>query len=208
VAWGGRNDLVAYATGTWDQLCVLDQQGRIYCAGISYADTPVLQDPQGSAHSRFWVSPGGGVQADDTTLLRADQSRTECKVTTQGLQCTGVSAPFGNPGSVVMGGGISPFQSVSQGLPLLGFSACWLESTGDVTCEFRSLFSGGPGPSSGSMRVFPGRVALALATQYYTNQICAVFADASVECVRVTINTQTAVVGPSAPAGSAMIGCP
>jgi hypothetical protein len=37
VPWGGRNDVVAFATGTWGDVCILDQQGSIYCAGTGYS---------------------------------------------------------------------------------------------------------------------------------------------------------------------------
>jgi hypothetical protein len=89
-------------------------------------------------------------------------------------------------------------------LLIIGESACWLEATGSVYCGFQTITT----PREGRMEVFPGRTALALATQYRSNQICAVFADGSVDCVRVKINTGAITQGPSAPPGSAMIGCP
>lgn len=164
--------------------------------------TPVAIDQQGG-HTRFWVTSGGGVQADDTSILRADQSRTVCNVTTLGLQCS-PGLEFGTPGSVVMGGGISVTANTSH-LPFLPGPACWLESTGEAFCGLHAQL---PTRINKTMTLFGGRPALALATQFYTNEICAVLADGAVECVRVAIDTGTTVSGPSAPAGSAMIGCP
>lgn len=204
IAWGGRHDVVAFGIGTWNDVCVLDQRGSIDCAGVVYGSTPIQFD-QSVGHTYFWMTPGDDVLAEDTSVLRADQSRTECKLTTLGLQCTSASsAPFGTPGAIVMGGGTYPFTSFSTPA-FIGASACWLESTGNVYCGFAG---GIIPPKEGRMQVFPGRPALALATQFYSNQICAVFADGSVDCVRVTIDTATTTAGPSAPPGSAMIGCP
>lgn len=188
--WGSETHLVAFGTGTWDQICALNDVGVVYCAGDKFGPTPVPYGGGSSGHSKFWIAANGYLLVDDDSLYRAGEGRTECEVTAKGLECSGPDT-FGAAGQVVMGGGT-------------GKSVCWLESSGGVYC---SEWNWGAAEQPKEISVFSDRVALALAVPVYADTICAVFTDASVACATVDITAGTATLGAHAPAGSALLGC-
>lgn len=181
VQWGGASNLVALATGTWDQMCALDSAGGVYCSGYRYGLVPRLQPPSG-VHSKVWVPIFDTAAIDDPGVWRAGESRTVC-VVAGSLNCG--SNAFGS-GSVVSGGTISFFpeedfpSSPGWACPpgMYGYGpACWLEASGSVACrrcnsagimEDRSYFA-------------PGKI-LALGLNYYGNNLCAVYQDGSLWC--------------------------
>lgn len=166
--WGSLNNLVAIGTGTFDQLCGIDKTGVIYCSGIEITPTPSVQDG-GRTHSSFWVAVTGELRADDATVLRASANRSDCQVTPAGLNCYGMV--FGIPGNIVNGN-----QTRRAGSSALG-RTCWLSSDGKVTCSIyqaQDNYTIEPIFTSGSV--------LALASDMYTDSLCAVYSDGSLAC--------------------------
>lgn len=199
VTWGVPN-LVAIGSGTWDQMCALQTTtGKVYCSGYNFGATPVLQGGAGPPAS-FWVTTFGGVNIDDTTLLRASESRTECKVTAAGLTCGSTS--FGTSGHVVMGGNVARVPGTAGGpggyCSELQGPACWLETDGSVRCVSCGTGSGGALVHS---TLVAGN-AIALGVNYYSSLVCAVLNDGSVTC-----QGAPGAAVPSAPAGSALTTC-
>jgi len=189
VQWGLPN-LVAMGTGTWDQFCVLDTAGNVYCAGNGFAPSPVLEGGSGP-HSSFWVTTFGSVLIDDTTVLRAVESRTECRISPSGLTCPGLSSPLGPAGHVVMGGLIQGLPDGPPGPPppgrdptcsMLMGAACWLTDEGIVQCatctntglQTKSYFGNG--------------TVLDLGLNAYGNNLCAVYGDGSLWCMGSNTN--------------------
>jgi hypothetical protein len=173
VPWGDATNLVALATGTWDQFCAIDTEGSVSCSGYQFGTTPIPQGRTGG-HLGFWVTTYGVVELDDMSTLRASESRTECRITEQGLTCP-AQQPLGPPGHIVAGAGMSRVPGSTPGtcggLALGG--ACWLTDAGDVECA-----------SCGSRRTFfePGHV-IALGVNFYGASLCAVYADGSLWCL-------------------------
>jgi len=167
--WGTLNNLVAIGTGTFDQLCGIDQTGKIYCSGSGIGTTPVVQDG-GKLHSFFWQDTFGMLKADDLSVLRASAGRTECQVQAAGLRC--FAGTFGTAGNVVDGSEVASVAGV--GMP----DACWLTSEGKVMCARHDMMG------NVSMKpAFSGGTVLSLAANLYTNSMCAVFNDGSLYCV-------------------------
>ena len=182
VTWG-RPNLVGFGSGTWDQMCALDTQGIVACSGYMFGLSPVVQP--GSGHHSVWVTTFGEAQIDDPDVLRAGEGRTECAVSAaRGLLCQDTG--YGKPGHVVAGGMGQAWDDHSyDGRP------CWLEDSGHVEC---AAYPSAP---------FGDQIALALATNYYTKELCAVLQDGSVDCVRGNLESDHR----RAPAGSALIDC-
>jgi hypothetical protein len=182
VSWG-RANLVGFASGTWDQMCALDQQGIVACSGYSFGLSPVVQP--GSGHHSVWVNTAGEAKIDDPDVLRAGEGRTECVLTlARGLVCEGTG--YGKPGHIVAGGmGDSWDENHYDARP------CWLDDKGHVEC------AGYPAAP------FEDQIVLALATNYYAKDLCAVLQDGSVDCVRGNLDSDHL----RAPAGSALIDC-
>jgi hypothetical protein len=162
VAWGSHTDLHRLATGTWDQICGLTDGGDAYCAGYGFDTTPVAQ----GAHTSVYVDTFGQANFDSATVVRVPNSRTECKITVDGFACGG-PAPYGNGGQVVDG-------TVQDG------RACWLESDGKVTC---TPWSFGPPGAPVFAPTFTARPVLAIAANFYSDAICAVYDDGSIACM-------------------------
>ena len=121
---GTATNLVAIATGTWDQFCSLDTQGQVRCSGYMFGSTPV---PAGtSTTGRLWVTEFGTAAIDDPAVFRASNSRSSCKVTAGGLECTpGPGVPSGTAGTVVDGFRFGPPGPIGE-------LRCWLDSGGHV----------------------------------------------------------------------------
>lgn len=153
-----QQNLVALATGTWDQLCALDNMGAVYCAGFMFGNTPVLQ-PR-SMLQRLYVTEFGTSVVDDASVFRVSNGRSTCHVTAQGLECTGVAFPMGTPGAVVDGFRFGPPSP-------MGDERCWLE-LGNVYCTSGERFRNGN--------------VLAIAADFDTTTLCAVFDDGSLWC--------------------------
>jgi hypothetical protein len=191
VRWGAYTDLMAIATGTWDQLCALRQSGEAVCAGFSFGLTPTRVGTATGPGS-LWVDTSGSPHIDDPSVFRAANARTECTVQSAGLSCG--RDLFGSPGAVVDG------TSGSRG------STCWLSSSGTVQCRLRR--------GDVRERFHSGRVLL-LAANYYTDSLCAIYNDGSVWCVgdnwQGKLGTGTAdsllVETMVQPPGSALINC-
>jgi hypothetical protein len=204
VTWGQPN-LVAIGSGTWDQACALDTSKSVYCSGYHFGTSPVMQG-DGGVHTSFWVTTSGMVSLDDTTLLRASESRTDCAIEASGMVCNGTSAgPFGTPGQVVMGGyvrnlpGMGPQPNFcSNGLQA---PICWLESSGRVTCGSCDMTG-----NFGTQSFFMGKSVLALGLNFHGSILCAVLTDGSIDCLGSDASGAT-LNAPQAPAGSVSVAC-
>lgn len=182
VTWG-RANLVGFGSGTWDQMCALDQQGVVACSGYNFGSSPVLQP--GSGHHSVWVNTSGEAKVDDADVLRAGEGRTACVLTAaRGLLCEDTG--YGKPGHIVAGGMGSAWEENHYDA-----RPCWLDDKGHVEC------AGYPAAP------FEDQIVLALATNYYAKDICAVLQDGAVDCVRGNLDSDHL----RAPAGSALIDC-
>jgi cytochrome c peroxidase len=167
------------ATGTWDQLCGVQDDGAVFCS------TSTIWPPRGAgtAMHSFWVSPSGQFYFDNPDVYRASNGRTDALVTIAGLATTFSS--FGTPGKVVDGY-----------IDTMTTRACWLESSGHVIC--RDLMGAmPPGPPSPAYDLFGGGV-LAMAADGYSNNICAAKRDGSLWCMGSNARGQlgTGRIGP------------
>ena len=95
VQWGGRSDVTQVGTGTWDQMCALTASGLVFCSGYNFGVNPI--GVGFSSNGRFVVTTFGQSSIDDPSLWRAAESRTECFVKEQGLECGLGSPPSGTP---------------------------------------------------------------------------------------------------------------
>lgn len=190
--WGARDDLRAITTGTWDQLCGLTLSGQVYCGGIGaevFGNPPIAVGAPGQ--TSVWVDTSGGVRLSEAGVLRPGESRTECVVRAEGLECGG--SLYGPPNGAVVSGG--------QALAGPAETACWLDSAGSVGCTGGPLFA-------------PGKV-LHLALSYYSDSLCAIYSDGSVWCVgsnadgKLGTGSAAALAAETmvAPPGSARVRC-
>ncbi len=198
VQWGGStlNNIARIATGTWDQMCVLDQAGLVKCAGYNFGSSPVTQ--AGTGHVSMWISSFGTVAMDDAAVLRASQGRAACTVTSAGLVCSGTT--YGTAGQVVDGNEVTPLTAQ--------YDHCWLTNAGAVVCKDDNAGT--------TVTHFTGVSVIALGSSVYTDTLCAVGADGSLWCVGDNsygklgngntnpLTTDTRV----APPGTVRIGCP
>jgi hypothetical protein len=170
VQWGGRGGLVALATGTWDQMCALDESGVVLCSGFGFGSTPVAQP--GTGHRSLWVTTFGNVSADDGAVLRAGAGRSECQVTATGLTCP--------RHSIVRSGIVDGNETQPMAEPNFGQDVCALDDRGTVRCDRSSDY---PVEEYTTEQRFSLRPVLALAVNPYTNSLCAVYDDGSLACV-------------------------
>jgi hypothetical protein len=211
VQWGGRSDITAVGTGTWDQMCASTTSHEVLCSGNGFDVNPVTS---GSVGTGFMVTAFGTVRIDDPAVWRPGESRTECYVGPLGLMCGGgFDPPIGTPATVVAGGN-------TQGLPddpQAGFCfprpACWLESNGRVTCS--SCDSQQPGQQTMRSYFTPGSV-VSLGLSSNGDNLCAVYGDGSLWCLGSNASGMlgTGDFSPRTtpvqvqPPGSIQIGCP
>lgn len=167
--WGAKTDWSAIGTGTFDELCGIDSAGQVYCSGFRLGDTPLVQDG-GRGHVTFWQSNSGTMHFDEVNVFRVSAGRAECQVGITGLRCP--RTLFGLPGTVVDG---SIIRSMNFGTME---DACWLTQDGKVSCMRFDMNDMGRLESA-----FTGGTVLALAANFYTDSMCAVFSDGSLHCV-------------------------
>lgn len=214
VQWG-VTDLTAIATGTWDQVCALDAKGDVYCSGYTFGPTPTQQGGPGP-HSRAWVTTFGTVSIDDPMVWRAAESRTECQIgEVPGLVCTGFTFEWQGR-ALVAGGYVGGFPDdpwpPGPGCPPFPFGgvACWLTRGGAAFC------SGCGASGTETRRYFANGTVLSVGLNFYGNNLCAVYADASLWCLGSNANGMlgTGDTDPRTtptmvqPPGSVRIGCP
>jgi hypothetical protein len=175
VQWGSFTNVVALATGTWDQICGVMADGLASCSGYAFSTTP---SPVGSSATTLWVDTFGMAHVDDPTILRAVNGRTDCQVTAAGLQC--VMGTFGTAGDVV--DGTYCMDACGDPASPPGQSRyCWLTGEGTVLCQPWDMLMMGPLGSAYPM--FVQQKVLALAGNPYTSSLCAVYADGSIACM-------------------------
>lgn len=191
--WTARTDLVALATGSWDQLCGITMTGQVYCGGglapNDYGNPPVAVGAAGQ--SGLWVDPAGAAKLSDPAVLRPAEGRTDCQITAAGLRCGG--AVYGPSNGTLVSGTVIDV----AGAP----SACWLTDNGNVTCI--------DGP-----RFAAGKVVY-LAASTTTDSLCALYNDGAIWCIGSNANgklgtnstTALAVETMVQPPGSARVKC-
>ncbi|MFO0588213.1 MAG: hypothetical protein U0441_11765 [Polyangiaceae bacterium] len=151
VPWSDVSDVVALATGTWDQICAQTMGGKVSCAGYSFGTTPTLVDASATA---VWIDTFGMAKTDDTAVFRAANGRTDCRVKELGLVCdVGI---MGNPGAVVDGTYTMDYSY--PGMPSGQSRYCWLESNGVASCHYYTGTSPGS-PLVKQENVFTSRSA-------------------------------------------------
>jgi hypothetical protein len=175
--WGpATRPIVNIATGTFDQMCALDNIGSVWCTGngqSSFGNTPALQ-AVGSGHTTVWVNTAGIFTADDSSIVRAGEGRTECTVTSAGLSCS--SGTYGTPSAVLMGGKIVGIPGVTN-LQQSCDGACWLESGQTVQCAYCNNMT----PVQKSF--FTSVKAISIGTNANSDTVCIVGVDGSVWCI-------------------------
>jgi hypothetical protein len=159
--WGNVGGFVRMGTGTWDQLCAINGSGDVFCAGFDYGPIPA---PHAGGATTFWIDPSGVLRVDEPVVWRAASGRTECTIRPPGLDCMGMA--FGPPGEVVDGGALEGAAGGPVG------PRCWLTSGGDVQCS-----------GAAQITYFERGRVLALATNSYTDSMCAVYDDGSLWCL-------------------------
>lgn len=172
VQFGSLTDIHRIASGTADQLCAISKTGVVHCAGYNFGATPAAQDG-GAQHTTLWVDTTGMARLDDPTVWRAETGRTQCQITSAGLECAlgfGFN-PIGPPGEVVDGTG----GEVNSGK----YRACALTSAGKVTCVIKDQATMSETP----VEMFTTGAVLAIAGNAYTDSLCAVYSDGSIWCV-------------------------
>jgi hypothetical protein len=177
VKWGGLSDTHRLTTGTYDHFCALSDAGEVRCSGYEFGETPVLQP--GGPYVSVWDDTFGDLHFNDPGVFRAQSGRAECQVTPGGLKCSGIQPSgmlLGSPGEVVDGGIAKIFQPAGGDID----RACWLSAAGEVHCYSFSLFD--PSKPPVTEQRFTSGTVLALAGNYYTNTLCAVYNDGSVWC--------------------------
>jgi Regulator of chromosome condensation (RCC1) repeat len=165
--WGMAKGVSRIATGTWDQICAWSPDAPVLCSGYAIGLSPTPQG-MGPAYG-VWISTFGEIKRDDPQVFRASNGRTECQVKADGLRCSALPNPLGQPERVVDGTIFGGFGGPAGG----GARACWLEDSGKVYCSTSSL----------KAPIFTGGLVLALAGLYYADTLCAVYNDGSVWCM-------------------------
>jgi len=174
-AWGPISDVQAIATGTWDQICGMTGAGLVLCSGYNF---DILPKSVGNNAVSLWVSTFGEAKINDGLKFRAANSRTDCTITSNGLECFEVI--LGPPSDVVDGTFIEYLGE--PGMPLDIQRYCFLESAGHVVCRNRDMSV--PMPVLGQpYSPFNEQPILALAGNFYSNSLCVVHADGSIACM-------------------------
>ncbi|KYF53575.1 hypothetical protein BE08_05205 [Sorangium cellulosum] len=165
VPWGTSVRAVGIATGTWDQICALTVGGEALCSGHSHGTSPVSV---GSASRSVAIDTFGRALLDEPDLYRMENGRAECHVGPDGFQCR--ESAGGAPGDVVDG---TYADRVGR--------SCWLTAAGKVECAVTNRLDPGVPPQP-LAPFFTRRPVLALAGNFYTDSICAVYDDGSIAC--------------------------
>jgi hypothetical protein len=187
VFFGQVDDVVAIATGTWDQLCAVTKESGVFCAGYGFGTSPVSV---ASSATSFWVDTFGTARADDPSIYRAANSRTDAWVDANGgvfdFPPTYPGAPspalYGPPGHVVDVTGNALYTPPGTGFPQP--RSCWLDDAGAAWCaasDPNALPSPMPAPPV-TTQVFTAHKVLALAGNFYATTLCAVYDDGSIAC--------------------------
>jgi hypothetical protein len=192
VQWDNATNVDFLATGTWDQICALES-GTVRCAGYGFGVQPITVP---GLHSTAWVDTFGFVHVDDPGVFRAADYRSECWVTSgKSFHC--IMGDLGTPCTAVNG--------TAGGMPMpppMGPPSCLLDTSGHVQCTDLNNFSQG--------------VVLALGGNFYSSDVCVVYADGSLWCRGQNFNgelgTGDSMPVPAErqvqPAGSVRLGCP
>jgi hypothetical protein len=189
IKWDNADDVEFLATGSWDQLCAIESTG-VRCAGYGFGVTPITVPGQ---HSTAWFDRIGLLHIDDPSVLRVADYRGDCWVAPDGqFHC--VPMDFGTPCTVVQG-------TVSH-LMMPDQVICLLDATGHAQCTDLNNFTHG--------------TVLALGGNFYSTDICAVYADGSLWCRGQNMNGELGtgdmmpVPGERQvqPPGSVRLGCP
>lgn len=183
VRFGETNDVVALATGTWDQLCALTKNHGVLCAGYQFGPTPVSVT---ASASRLWVDTQGAARVDDPNVFRAANVRSESRVVADGGSFDFPSGPvtFGQPGDVVDVTGNAMY--TAPGVQLGAARSCWLDGAGAAWCAVSDGLGFPPDPAmpppTTTTQVFTAHKVLALAGNFYSTTLCAVYDDGSIAC--------------------------
>ena len=135
--------------------------------------------------SRCWVDGAGNFRINDPTVDRASAGRSVCTVYQGGLICPEFSfQALTSPSGPIVDGGLRISEE--------GFhQACALDTAGAVYCWNPDWQSS---PDSQPQRYFESGVVLALATNFYTQNTCAVYSDGSLWCTTAGVpGTETRV---------------
>ncbi len=173
VTWGSSLDAVAFATGTWDQHCVLDAHGEAWCAGADYGAEPVLQ---ASDVQTMYVDTFGMLHADDPDVWRVSDARAVVEIGPDGA--TFAAAELGTPGEVVH----ATWKQHWSWEPEIALDAiCWLQSDGRIWCSAVDPVGTELLPPVPHFEL--AGPALALVAHPYNDALCAVIADGSMWCL-------------------------
>lgn len=108
------------------------------------------------------MSTFGKVVIDDPNVLRAEDGRTECTITSAGFVCA--SDTFGTAGAVVNGGQVTRFSA-----------ALWLERSG-------KLFTEAPGGAGAAPLLADVPAVVGVAANGYSDGWCAIGAEGALFC--------------------------
>jgi hypothetical protein len=189
VKWDNADDVEYLATGTWDQLCALESSA-VRCAGYGFGVQPITVP---GPHTTMWFDRAAMVHVDDPSILRVSDYRSDCWTGTDGqFHC--IPMDFGTPCTIVQG-------TVGH-LMMPDQVICLLDTTGHAQCTDLNNFTHG--------------TVLAIAGNYYTPDVCAVYADGSLWCRGPNRNGELGtgdmmpVPGERQvqPPGSVRLGCP
>ncbi|APR82808.1 Hypothetical protein A7982_08157 [Minicystis rosea] len=198
VQFGQLNDVVAIATGTWDQLCALTKNHGAHCAGRLFAATPVSVASSGS---RLWVDTLGAAQVDEPSVFRVANVRSSAQVVADGGRFTFPVSPilFGQPGDVVDVTGND--QYTAPGVMPGTSRYCWLDGAGAAWCAVSGGLGFPPDPAMPppvtTTQIFTAHNVLALAGNAYSSTLCAVYDDGSIACNGDNSAGQLGLVSPS-----------
>jgi hypothetical protein len=174
VQFGTSNTLAHFATGTFDQLCVIDGLGAVSCAGAIFGANPVSEGT--AAAGKLWVNVANAAKLDDATVYRAAEARTECQLGAGGLHCNSGPSFTGN---IVDGGYTRAVPGECLGASYFGQDVVYLDSTGHAT---RSSMVGNCPCFRVSTPIFTQQSVLLLGYDYYSSTVCAVYEDGSLWC--------------------------
>ncbi len=189
--------------GTWESLCVMTDAGGVFCAGLGYAPSPVVQDG-GHAHSSFAIDSANTLRLDPTDVWRAQSGNAHCSVQATGLVCDSGVVAGTSAGHVVMGG---------VHVRGTAYRTCWLHDDGLAFCAEAPALAD---PPTGAVAAFTVRPVLFLVLNFHIEGECAVYDDGSMACrgqnLEGMLGTGTTTPVPNevtvAPPGSFDIRCP